>query len=56
MLKRWTSGTDAANLNQVNDLHNEVGQSMSASQRNAFGGVASAMAMPSLSPGQPARP
>jgi autotransporter adhesin len=43
-------GTDAANMNQVNDLRNEVGQNMTALQRSAFGGVASAMAMPNLSP------
>ena len=49
------SGTDAANMNQVNALRNEVGQSMSALQRSAFGGVASAMAMPSLSPREPGK-
>ena len=49
------SGTDAANMNQVNDLRNEVGQNMTALQRSAFGGVASAMAMPSLSPREPGK-
>ena len=49
------SGTDAANMNQVNDLRNEVGQSISALQRSAFGGVASAMAMPNLTPREPGK-
>ncbi|SAL43043.1 trimeric autotransporter adhesin, BpaC [Caballeronia udeis] len=48
-------GTDAANMNQVNALRNEVGQNMTALQRSAFGGVASAMAMPSLSPREPGK-
>ena len=50
-----TNGTDAANMNQVNQLRNDVGQSLSALQRSAFGGVASAMAMPSLSPREPGK-
>jgi autotransporter adhesin len=49
------SGTDAANMNQVNALRNEVGQNMTALQRSAYGGVASAMAMPSLSPREPGK-
>jgi autotransporter adhesin len=49
------NGSDAVNMNQVNDLRNEVGQSLSALQRSAFGGVASAMAMPSLSPREPGK-
>jgi autotransporter adhesin len=49
------NGTDAANMNQVNALRNEVGQNMTALQRSAFGGVASAMAMPSLSPREPGK-
>ncbi|MGA7815238.1 YadA family autotransporter adhesin, partial [Caballeronia sp.] len=49
------NGTDAANMDQVNALRNEVGQNMTALQRSAFGGVASAMAMPSLSPREPGK-
>jgi trimeric autotransporter adhesin len=49
------SGTDAANMNQINALRNEVGQNMTALQRSAYGGVASAMAMPSLSPREPGK-
>jgi autotransporter adhesin len=50
-----TNGTDAANMNQVNQLRNDVGQSITSLQRSAFGGVASAMAMPSLSPREPGK-
>jgi autotransporter adhesin len=40
------AGTDAANVNQLNDVRNSV----LANQRAAFGGVASALAMPNMTP------
>jgi trimeric autotransporter adhesin len=40
------AGTDAVNMNQLNSVSNTV----AANQRAAFGGVASAMAMPNLTP------
>ena len=49
------SGTDAVNGNQLNQLRSDVGQSITSLQRSAFGGVASAMAMPSLSPREPGK-
>lgn len=45
-----TRGTDAANINQLNALRNDLGANMTTLQRSAFAGVASAMAMPNLTP------
>jgi autotransporter adhesin len=61
-----TSGTDAINLNQLNSAiaqqSNAVGQQISNLQgsintvsKNAYAGVAAAMAMPSLTPSGPGR-
>lgn len=44
-------GTDAVNMNQLNALQNNV----NAVAREAFAGVAAAMAMPNLTPNQPGR-
>jgi len=45
-----TRGTDAANINQLKALRNDLGANMTTLQRSAFAGVASAMAMPNLTP------
>jgi len=45
-----TRGTDAANINQLNASRNDLGANMTTLQRSAFAGVASAMAMPNLTP------
>jgi autotransporter adhesin len=44
------NGTDATNVNQLNALRNDLGSSITTLQRSAFSGVASAMAMPTLTP------
>jgi autotransporter adhesin len=49
------NGTDAANVNQLNALRNDLGASMTSLQRSAFGGVAAAMAMPNLTPREAGR-
>ncbi|MDR5871742.1 YadA-like family protein [Caballeronia sp. LZ062] len=45
------NGTDAANMNQLNAVQNSV----NATARQAFAGVAAAMAMPNLTPSQPGK-
>ncbi|QSN61767.1 MULTISPECIES: YadA-like family protein [unclassified Caballeronia] len=45
------NGTDAANMNQLNAVQNSV----NATARQAFSGVAAAMAMPNLTPSQPGK-
>jgi autotransporter adhesin len=49
------NGTDAANVSQLNALRNDMGASLSSLQRSAFGGVAAAMAMPTLIPSGPGK-
>ncbi|KND61356.1 surface protein [Candidatus Burkholderia verschuerenii] len=44
-------GTDAANMNQLNAVQNSV----NTTARQAFSGVAAAMAMPNLTPSQPGK-
>ena len=44
------NGTDAANVNQVNALRNDMGSSFRSLQRSAYGGIAAAMAMPNATP------
>ena len=50
-----TNGTDAANVNQLNALRNDIGASLTSLQRSAFAGVAAAMAMPNLAPREPGK-
>ena len=50
-----TKGTDAANVNQLNKLREDVGASMRSLQRSAYSGVAAAMAMPNLMPSAPGK-
>ncbi|KQR74696.1 hypothetical protein ASG35_18365 [Burkholderia sp. Leaf177] len=50
-----TKGTDAANVNQLNKLRDDVGSDMRSLQRAAFSGVAAAMAMPNLMPSAPGK-
>jgi trimeric autotransporter adhesin len=49
------NGTDAVNVNQMNQLRNDVGSSITSLQRSAFGGIAAAMAMPNLMPSAPGK-
>jgi autotransporter adhesin len=49
------NGTDAVNMNQLGELRNDMGRSVTELSRAAFGGVASAMAMPNLTPSQPGK-
>lgn len=49
------SGTDAVNMNQLNTMHKEIDSKMSDIQRNAYSGIAAAMAMPNLTPSGPGR-
>ncbi|WP_235025141.1 YadA family autotransporter adhesin [Caballeronia terrestris] len=49
------NGTDATNVNQMNALRNDLGGSISTLQRNAFSGIAAAMAMPSIAPREAGR-
>jgi trimeric autotransporter adhesin len=44
------SGTDAANVNQLNAMRSDFGASLTSLQRGAFAGVAEAMAMPAFTP------
>jgi trimeric autotransporter adhesin len=48
-------GTDAANVNQVNALRNDMGTSFRSLQRSAYGGIAAAMAMPTATPSAPGK-
>jgi trimeric autotransporter adhesin len=49
------SGTDGVNMVQMNQLRQDVGRSMTALQRSAYGGVAAAMAMPNPTPSAPGK-
>ncbi|KGC96359.1 coiled stalk of trimeric autotransporter adhesin family protein [Burkholderia pseudomallei] len=49
------SGTDAVNMNQLNTMHNEIDGKMADIQRNAYAGIAAAMAMPNMTPSGPGR-
>jgi trimeric autotransporter adhesin len=49
------NGTDAANVNQLNALRDEVGASLTSLEKSAFGGIAGAMAMPNLMPSSPGK-
>jgi autotransporter adhesin len=49
------NGTDAVNLNQMTQLRNDMGASLTSLQRSAFGGVAAAMAMPNVMPSGPGK-
>ncbi len=48
-------GADAVNMVQMNQLRQDVGRSMTALQRSAYGGVAAAMAMPNPTPSAPGK-
>jgi autotransporter adhesin len=48
-------GTDAANVNQLNELRGDMSKSVASVQRAALGGVAAAMAMPNLMPSAPGK-
>ena len=54
-LAAGVKGTDAVNVNQMNQLRDDVGASMRSLQRSAFAGVAAAMAMPNLMPSAPGK-
>jgi len=47
------SGTDAINMTQMNQFRSDVGASLTALQKAAYGGVAAAMAMPNSTPSGP---
>jgi autotransporter adhesin len=49
------NGTDGVNMVQMNELRRDVGRSMTALQRSAYGGVAAAMAMPNPTPSAPGK-
>ncbi len=49
------NGTDAVNVDQMNQLRGDVGASLTSLQRAAYGGVAAAMAMPNLMPSAPGK-
>jgi autotransporter adhesin len=49
------SGTDAINMTQMNQFRSDVGASMTALQKSAYGGVAAAMAMPNSTPSGPGK-
>lgn len=49
------NGTDAVNMNQMTQLRDDMGASLTSLQRSAFGGVAAAMAMPNLMPSAPGK-